>query len=115
MTPVSRIPRRYWYTFTDANKYLGQGANQSLEDIDLLIELLEKHNPSAQSPPTAILARIFDELEKARIPRSSDMVNKSRVAANAAVVCGVDACITRNHRIRELHEKDGIQEAMFGM
>ncbi|GJE95746.1 hypothetical protein PsYK624_119330 [Phanerochaete sordida] len=30
--------------------HLVQGANQAYEDVDLLVELLEKHNPAAEAP-----------------------------------------------------------------
>ena len=95
-------------------QHVGQGANQSFEDIDLLVELLEKYNPFARSPSTVILNTIFSELEKVRIPRSSEMVNKARTASKSVVVHGVEANMERNKLIREQAKADKLHQYKFG-
>lgn len=82
-------------------QHLGQGANQAFEDIDLLVGLLEKHNPLTVSPPTSTLDTIFSELEAVRIPRTAKMVKLAREQGEVRVVQGVDACRARNDRYRE--------------
>jgi salicylate hydroxylase len=96
-------------------KHIRHGANQSFDGIDLLINLVEKHNPSAQPPTLSALGIIFEELEKVRIPQTSEMVGKSRLAAQKAIVHGVNQCMARNSYTCELAELDKIQEARFGM
>ncbi|THH01139.1 hypothetical protein EW026_g1507 [Hermanssonia centrifuga] len=82
--------------------HLGQGANQAFEDIDLLISLLAQYNPIPHSPPTHVLENIFSELEKARIPRSSELVKKARLQGESRVTEGVEACIKRNNTYRDI-------------
>ncbi|KAI0093159.1 hypothetical protein BDY19DRAFT_982954 [Irpex rosettiformis] len=97
--------------------HLGQGANQSFEDIDLLTELLDKYNPSTASPSTSTLEALFTEFETARIPRSSAMVKGARALGESRVVQGVDACIERNNKVRiQWSDADAVaraREAMF--
>lgn len=96
--------------------HLGQGANQAFEDVDLLLELLEKHNPSAQPPSASTLETIFTELEAIRVPRSSALVKAARAQGNSRVVQGVDGCKARNDVIREsFKDPDALLEAMKNM
>ncbi|KAI0688032.1 hypothetical protein BC835DRAFT_1408199 [Cytidiella melzeri] len=82
--------------------HLGQGANQALEDVDMLADLLEKHNPSSAPPSTETLETVFTEMEAERIPRSSALVKGARRQGEARVVSGVDACLKRNQQFREI-------------
>ncbi len=96
---MSHLSRRS--SFCRRYQHIGQGANQSFEDVDLLIELLDKYNPSAASPSTSTLQTIFKEFETVRIPRSSAMVKSARAQGECRVVQGVEACIERNKAVRE--------------
>ncbi|KAJ3559367.1 hypothetical protein NM688_g399 [Phlebia brevispora] len=82
--------------------HLGQGANQAFEDVGLLVELLDKHNPSSAPPSAAVLEAIFSELEKVRIPRTAALVKQARTQGESRVVDGVEACIKRNAAYREI-------------
>ena len=94
-------------------QHLGQGANQAFEDVDLLIELLEKHNPTTQPPSTKTLGTIFSELEAVRIPRSSAMVQGARAQGETRVVQGVEACKARNDTYRrDWSDPDAMMEKM---
>ncbi|KAI0790637.1 hypothetical protein C8Q75DRAFT_95567 [Abortiporus biennis] len=86
--------------------HLGQGANQAFEDCNLLTQLLEQKNPEAAEPSTEILEKIFTEYEKARIPRSAEMVKGARQQGEQRVMEGVDACKQRNDRIRSIYKDD---------
>ena len=50
-------------------QHLGQGANQSFEDIYHLTRLLGAHPGAAED--SATLEMVFTEYERARIPRSA--------------------------------------------
>lgn len=80
----------------------------------MLVELLLKHNPSGENPSTSILEAIYNELEAARIPRSSEMVKGARAQGESRVVHGVEACIKRNNDYRELYSLDKNVRARFG-
>jgi salicylate hydroxylase len=84
------------------SKHIGQGANQAFEDINLLTNLLKQYNPEAGSPSTATLDAIFTEIEKVRIPRTSDFVKSARAHGDSRVLSGVEACLARNNDMREL-------------
>ena len=96
-------------------QHIGQGANQSYEDADLLVEVLEKHNPFAGHPSTATLATVFSELEKVRIPRTTDLVKRARMQGEFTVVKGVEACTVRNNKLRALCEDPGGHSKRFGI
>lgn len=96
-------------------KHLGQGANQSFEDIDLLIEMLEKHNPSTESPSTATLEAVFTEMEAVRIPRTAQMVKGARAHGDTRTLAGVDACLERNNFFRRLCKDLEMQKARWGV
>lgn len=91
--------------------HLGQGANQAFEDIDLLVGLLEKYNPSAAAPSTAALHAVFSELEEVRIPRTAKLVQLARAQGEIRVTQGVDACKARNDAYREKFRKKQLGKA----
>lgn len=101
--------------FTALLQHLGQGANQAYEDVDLLVQLLGKHNPSAESPTTATLETVFEELEKVRIPRTSDLVKRARAQGNSTVTTGVEACVARNNSVRALCKDPEGHTKRFGV
>ncbi|GJE94996.1 FAD-dependent monooxygenase [Phanerochaete sordida] len=82
--------------------HLGQGANQAYEDVDLLVELLEKHSPAAEPPSTATLQTVFAELERVRLPRTAEIVRQARAQGDMRVVAGVEAGMRRNNAVREM-------------
>ena len=86
------------YHSTDVSylQHLGQGANQAFEDVDTLVTLLDKYNPSAASPSTKTLGTLLDEMEAERIPKSSASGKGARKQGEMRVVEGVEACIKRN-------------------
>ncbi|GJE95023.1 FAD-dependent monooxygenase [Phanerochaete sordida] len=94
--------------------HLGQGANQAYEDFDLLLELLEERNPSAEPPSTQTLDAIFTDLEHARIPRMSDLLQKARAQGEIGTVAGVEACMERNAMIRDMCSDPEKVKARFG-
>ncbi|KIP01415.1 hypothetical protein PHLGIDRAFT_131270 [Phlebiopsis gigantea 11061_1 CR5-6] len=94
--------------------HLGQGANQAFEDVDLLVGLLDKHNPSAGAPSTHALHTVFTELEAVRIPRSAELVALARAQGEIRVLQGVDACMRRNERYREKFRNKQLLRARLG-
>lgn len=78
--------------------HLGQGANQSFEDIYHLTRLLDAHPGAAED--SATLEMVFTEYERARIPRSSMLIDNARNHGDNRVVEGVEACLTRNQEVR---------------
>ncbi|KIP06417.1 hypothetical protein PHLGIDRAFT_118971, partial [Phlebiopsis gigantea 11061_1 CR5-6] len=56
----------------------GEGANQSFEDIDILVQQIEKYVPSTESPSARALESALQEFEGVRIPQSSASVEKAR-------------------------------------
>ncbi|EKM53957.1 uncharacterized protein PHACADRAFT_257471 [Phanerochaete carnosa HHB-10118-sp] len=98
-----------------ASPYLGQGANQAYEDIGLLIDLLDKHNPSAESPSTETLTVVFGELVRGRLPRTADLVKKARAQGEMRTVSGVEECIKRNNFYRDMCSDPAKMKARFGV
>ncbi|KIP01899.1 hypothetical protein PHLGIDRAFT_96569 [Phlebiopsis gigantea 11061_1 CR5-6] len=94
--------------------HLGQGANQSFEDAGLLVELLEKYNPTAEAPLTATLQEAFVELEKERIPRTAELVKRARAQGETRVVHGTEACVKRNNWYREILSNEQLLRQRFG-
>ncbi|EKM53969.1 uncharacterized protein PHACADRAFT_145505 [Phanerochaete carnosa HHB-10118-sp] len=97
------------------NPHLGQGANQSYEDLGLLIDLLEKHNPSAASPSTDTLKTIFAEFERARLSLTAHLVKKARIQGEMRVVTGAEECIKRNDFYRDMCADPAKLKARFGV
>ena len=79
-------------------QHLGQGANQSFEDIYHLTRLLGAHPGAAED--SATLEMVFKEYERARIPRSTMLIDTARKHGDNRVVDGVAACLTRNQQLR---------------
>ena len=79
-------------------QHLGQGANQSFEDIYHLTRLLDAHPDAAED--SATLEMVFMEYERARIPRSTMLIDTARKHGDNRVVEGVEACLTRNQEVR---------------
>ncbi|KAI0661203.1 FAD/NAD-P-binding domain-containing protein [Cubamyces menziesii] len=82
--------------------HIGQGANQAFEDIYHLVRLLCKHNPSAVTPSTELLSKIFTQFEDLRIPRTSEFVKRARKLGELRVVHGVEECKKRNNHLRQM-------------
>ncbi|GJE95020.1 FAD/NAD(P)-binding domain-containing protein [Phanerochaete sordida] len=95
--------------------HLGQGANQAYEDVGLLIDLLEKHNPSAEAPSSETLTTVFSELVQVRLPRTAELVRQARKQGEMRVVSGVDACIKRNNFYREMCADPAKLKERFGI
>ena len=83
-------------------QHIGQGANQAFEDIYHLVRLLCKHNPSAVTPSTELLSKIFTQFEDLRIPRTSEFVKRARKLGELRVVHGVEECKKRNNHLRQM-------------
>ena len=79
-------------------QHLGQGANQSFEDIYHLTRLLGAHPGAADD--SATLETVFTEYERARIPRSTMLIDTARNHGDNRVAEGVEACLTRNQQVR---------------
>ncbi|KAI0271689.1 hypothetical protein BC834DRAFT_456367 [Gloeopeniophorella convolvens] len=86
--------------------HLGQGANQTFEDIYHLTRLLDA-NPDAASD-TATLEKVFIEYERARMPRSAMLIDFARRQGDSRVLEGVEACLERNRGVRAFMEDEGV-------
>jgi salicylate hydroxylase len=95
-------------------QHLGEGASQCMEDIGLLIDLLEKHNPSASVPSSEMLEKVFIELEEVRIPRTAELVKRARAQGETRVVSGTEAYLSRNKWYRELLSDETLLKQRFG-
>jgi salicylate hydroxylase len=91
-------------------QHLGQGANQSFEDIYHLARLLGAHPDAAED--SATLETVFSEYERARIPRSTMLINSARKQGENRVVEGVQACLARNQEVRAFMSNEEVV-AMF--
>ena len=74
--------------------------------MNLLVALLQEHNPTATEPSTEILEIIFHALETLRIPRSAKLVKQARAQGERRVVHGVEACKKRKDAYREMWKDD---------
>jgi 2-polyprenyl-6-methoxyphenol hydroxylase-like FAD-dependent oxidoreductase len=79
-------------------QHLGQGANQSFEDVYHLTRLLGAHPGAAEDPAT--LEMVFTEYEQARIPRSTMLIDTARKHGEDRVLEGVESCLARNQEVR---------------
>lgn len=102
-------PSLWKITFANVSlgQHLGQGANQSFEDIEVLVQALEKCNPTAKPPSTEVLKTVFHELESIRISRSSSMVQQARAQGEYLVAEGLDEGKARNNLLREKFHVSG--------
>ncbi|KAF8488077.1 hypothetical protein JB92DRAFT_3018283 [Gautieria morchelliformis] len=70
--------------------HLGQGANQALEDVSTLTELLQTYAPSDSGAlATSTLRTVFDKLDASRIPRTSALVRGARKVGSQRVLPSV--------------------------
>lgn len=79
-------------------QHLGQGANQSFEDIYHLTRLLGAHPGAAED--IATLEMVFTEYERACIPRSTMLIDTARKHGDNRVMEGIEACLARNQDVR---------------
>lgn len=93
--------------------HLGQGANQSYEDVGALTDLLVKHNPSAESPSTETLEIIFKALEAERVEKSSAMVRGARAQGENRAKSAAEG-IARNKHFREIIRNGQFYQERFG-
>ncbi|GJE95045.1 FAD/NAD(P)-binding domain-containing protein [Phanerochaete sordida] len=93
--------------------HLGQGANQAFEDAGALADLLAAHAPAAEPTTTAALEAAFQELEAARIPRTTFLVKRAREQGETRVVHGVPACVERNEFYRKLLADEALMRQWF--
>ncbi|KAH7909957.1 hypothetical protein BJ138DRAFT_1009787 [Hygrophoropsis aurantiaca] len=91
--------------------HLGQGANQSFEDIYHLVRLLVKYNPDSAVPSTEILDKAFSEYQSIRIPRTSELVKGARKQGEARVVDGLEACRMRDEMLKHAFKNDAVAQA----
>ena len=87
-------------------QHLGQGANQTFEDIYHLTRLLGAHPSAAED--SATLEKVFTEYEQARIPRSSMLIEMARNQGESRVVKGIEACLVRNRQVRAFMLDEGV-------
>ena len=85
-----------------------------MEDAGMLVDLLEKHNPSAAAPTTPVLETVFAGLEVERIPRTAELVKRAREQGETRVVRGVQACIDRNNWYRKILNDEALLRQRFG-
>jgi len=86
--------------------HLGQGANQTFEDIYHLTQLLGAYPGAAED--SATLEMVFTEYERARIPRSTMLIETARKQGENRVVEGVEACLARNRQVRAFMSDEGV-------
>jgi salicylate hydroxylase len=91
-------------------QHLGQGANQSFEDIYHLARLLGAHPGAAED--SATLETVFTEYERARIPRSTMLIDTAQKQGENRVVEGVQACLARNQEVRAFMSNEEVM-AMY--
>jgi salicylate hydroxylase len=84
-----------------------------MEDVGLLIDLLEKYNPSAGMPSLEALDRLFTEFEQVRIPRTAELVQRAREHGDARVVSGTEACLARNKWYLEMINDEALRKERF--
>ena len=85
-----------------------------MEDASMLVDLLEKHNPSAAPPSTPVLEAAFNELEAVRIPSTAELVKRARKEGEMRVMHGVQACIDRNNMYRKVLADQDLLKQRFG-
>jgi len=92
--------------FSRNRQHLGQGANQTFEDIYHLTQLLRAHPDAAGD--SATLETVFTKYEQARIPRSMMLIDTARRQGKTRVVDGVEACLARNQDVRAFMSDEGV-------
>jgi salicylate hydroxylase len=87
-------------------QHLGQGANQTFEDIYHLTHLLGAHPGAAEDGAT--LEMVFTKYERVRIPRSTMLIDAARKQGESRVVEGIEACLARNQGVRAFMSDEGV-------
>ncbi|PRP78300.1 hypothetical protein PROFUN_13834 [Planoprotostelium fungivorum] len=82
--------------------HLGQGANQAMEDCAVLCRILKKHCSASEPLDILKLTLVFEEFEKIRIPRTSELVKSARAMGAVRVVAGAEECTARDERVRHM-------------
>lgn len=89
---------------------MGQGANQALEDVRTLIDLLLDHlPPSKTSTNISEVQAVFSSLTEKRIPRTSTLVAKAREVGRLRVLPSSTSSVEaqeRNARIQKEWTQD---------
>jgi salicylate hydroxylase len=91
-------------------QHLGQGANQTFEDIYHLTHLLGAYPGAAEDG--AMLEMVFTNYERARIPRSTMLIDIARKQGESRVMEGIEPCLARNQEVRAFMADEGVM-ALF--
>ena len=91
-------------------QHLGQGANQTFEDIYHLTHLLGAYPGVAED--SAMLEMVFTNYERARIPRSTMLIDIARNQGESRVMEGIEPCLARNQGVRAFMADEGVM-ALF--
>lgn len=102
------------FVFLTYHQHLGQGANQSYEDVGALTDLLAKYNPSAEPPSAETLETVFKALEAERVEKSSAMVRGARVQGEYRAKPGGAEGLARNKYLREIISNGTFYQERFG-
>jgi len=86
--------------------HLGQGANQTFEDVYHLTQLLRAHPDAAED--SATLETVFTKYERVRIPRSMMLIDTARRQGRNRVMEGVEECLARNRDVRTFMSDEGV-------
>ncbi|EIW83288.1 FAD/NAD(P)-binding domain-containing protein [Coniophora puteana RWD-64-598 SS2] len=92
--------------------HLGQGANQSFEDVYHLVRVLYKFNPDAGQPSTETLSKAFAEYEGVRLHRTTQMVQGARERGESRVLEDPEAIRARNKALRESLSDEGFKQRL---
>jgi salicylate hydroxylase len=94
------------YFSPNNGQHIGQGANMAFEDIYHLTHLLGAHPGAAED--SATLEMIFTKYEKARIPRSTMLIDAAQKQGESRVTEGIEACLARNQGVRAFMSDEGV-------
>ena len=101
---VTTTPQKYFSP--NDGQHIGQGANMAFEDIYHLTHLLGAHPGAAED--SATLEMIFTKYEKARIPRSTMLIDAAQKQGESRVTEGIEACLARNQGVRAFMSDEGV-------
>ena len=90
------------------------GLVEVVEDVDVLVSLLEKHNPTAAELSTATLEAIFTDLEADRLPRTTAQVKAARKMGETRVAVGLEAALQRNRDYEAIWKDEESIRKYFG-
>lgn len=100
---------------TVSSQHLGQGANQSYEEVGILIDLLEKYNPAAAPLSTSALKAVFAEFERMRLSLRAALVKKAHTQGEMHAVASVEECIKHDSFYRDRCADPAKLKARFGV